>query len=148
MNCKNCGHPLDENGFCPNCGFAVDTYHEEEESSGNVRRMSQQENAFYEGVTLDENGEQKSDYNSSQTGPHTYFRVYGMNGQDILKHGGWKMRLLGHVLSLWKKRWGRWLLGAITVLIAGLFLMFFALPFISVIVIGALVLWLLASLIS
>lgn len=148
MNCKNCGHPLDENGYCSHCGFAVETFREEEKSSGNVRRMSRQENDFYEGVTLDENGEQRSDYSSRQTSSNTYFRVYGMNPQDIFKQGGWKMRLLGNVISLWQKRWGRWLIGVLAVLIAGLFLMFFALPFISVIVVGALVLWLLASLIS
>lgn len=148
MNCKNCGHPLDNNGSCPNCGFAVDAYHEEEESSGNVRRMSQQENDFYEGVTIDENGKQREDNNYRQTSSNPYFKVYGINGQDILKQGGWKMRLLGHVLSLWQKCWGRWLLGGITAILVGLFLMFFALPFISIIVIGLLVFWLVASLIS
>lgn len=104
MKCYRCGYELDESGRCTHC----------DEAAGNspVRILSREEQASYDGITIDEMPEGASDdgsraYRRPGTGRIRYHQVH---------------------LGFGRKNWLNWVVGAILVAAVLGFLFFVALP--------------------
>ena len=133
MKCQQCGNEMGESLHCSSCGF--------EAQVPEVREMTRAEQADYDGVTVDEQGnaEQGQDsYGNAQGRSYHYragnSRIY-VRGIQLGHHGSWMERLLNH-------RWvSRILVGLVIAAVAAI-LFFVALPVILMIVGIGIVVWL------
>lgn len=112
MRCIHCDFTLtDEATNCPNCGKPV----------ASVSVLSPQERESFDGVTIDQDGGERSESNDRQQQQRVYFRHVHMGGNNKLS-------------------------GLITLLIIGLVIaifLFFAVPMIVFLMVGAVVMWIL-----
>jgi uncharacterized membrane protein YvbJ len=115
MRCDHCGVILeDEATSCSNCGKPVSP----------VSVLSPKERESFAGVTIDQDGSERSDRSDRPQQQRVYFRQVHMGGNNKLS-------------------------GLITLLIIGLVIaifLFFAVPLIVFLMVGAVVIWILKRL--
>ena len=110
MKCYRCGYELDESGRCAHCS----------EAAGNspVRILSREEQASYDGITIDEMPEGAGDDGS---------RAYRRPGAGT---GGIRYHQIH--LGFGRRNWLNWVVGGILVAAVLGFLFFVALPLVLV----------------
>ena len=130
MLCPKCQHPLNEQGECDFC--------RQEENSGEVRVMSKEETAFYNGTTIDESTPEEevrpeNNYQRSYENPQSriYVRSYDLRGNSST----------GSKILKWLAICGA------AIVIAGV-VFFLAFPLLSLFLIAAFVIWILFSFFS
>jgi len=120
MKCYQCGHEMDENGQCGNCGAA-----------SQVRVMSREEKASYDGITIEEDTGR-----SSEDGPRFYKR-------SVFDDAG--VRIHSFHLGQGNRNWVNLVLGGIIIAAVLAFLFFVALPVVLVLVAVAVVVYVVLS---
>lgn len=80
MNCRRCGKKLSSSLKCSFCGY--------ENVEGNVREMTRMEKNFYDGVTIEEDGnEEKSNEQKTEGKNFKYQRTYINLGSSEIGYG-------------------------------------------------------------